>query len=62
MIVTDQPMSGFTVINGTWGLHLGLFIGSVVCYFTYANDDFIIDPVPVMKNKPVFDFYRDLKR
>jgi len=61
MIVTDTPLSGFTVINGTWGLHLGLFIGSIVCYATYSNDDFIIDPVPIFEVRPNFDFYRYLK-
>ena len=38
MIITDSTLTGFTVINGSWGLQLGLFVGSLYNYFLYPSD------------------------
>ena len=39
MIVTDTTLVGYTMINGTWGLQLGLLIASLCSYF--------INPTPL---------------
>lgn len=33
MIVTDTTLVGFTMINGTWGVQMALFIASLFNYF-----------------------------
>ena len=32
MIVTDTTLVGYTMINGTWGLQMALFIASLFNY------------------------------
>lgn len=39
MLVTDTTLVGYTMINGTWGLQMALFIASMCNYF--------INPVPL---------------
>ena len=39
MIVTDTTLSGYTVINGSWGLQFGLLVGSMYNYFTYPSNE-----------------------
>ncbi len=38
MIVTDTTLSGYTVINGSWGLQMGLLVGSLYNYYIYSSD------------------------
>jgi len=38
MIVTDSSINGYTVINGSWGLQMGLLVGSLYNYFMYPSD------------------------
>lgn len=38
MIVTDTTLSGYTVINGSWGLQMGLLVGALYNYFMYPSD------------------------
>jgi dimeric dUTPase (all-alpha-NTP-PPase superfamily) len=33
MIVTDSTLVGYTMINGTWGLQMALFIAALFNYF-----------------------------
>lgn len=33
MIVTETTLVGYTMINGTWGLQMALFIASLFNYF-----------------------------
>ena len=33
MIVTDSTLVGYTLINGTWGLQLGLLVASLFNYY-----------------------------
>ena len=44
MIVLDTTLVGFTMINGTWGLQLALFIASLFNYF--------INPTPTPPQDP----------
>lgn len=39
MIVTDTTLVGYTMINGTWGLQMALFIASLFNY--------LINPTPL---------------
>ena len=38
MIVTDTTLSGYTVINGSWGLQMGLLVGALYNYYMYPSD------------------------
>lgn len=42
MIVCETTIIGYTVINGTWQLQLGLFVASL--YQLYAYPNIIVDP------------------
>jgi hypothetical protein len=44
MIVTDTTLVGFTMINGTWGTQLALFIASLFNYFVNPSPDIPFDP------------------
>lgn len=35
MIVTDSTLQGYSVVAGTWGLHMALL---VACLFNYIED------------------------
>jgi hypothetical protein len=37
MIVTETTLVGFTLINGTWGTQMALFIAALFNYFTNPN-------------------------
>jgi hypothetical protein len=37
MIVTDSTLVGYTMINGTWGLQMALFIASLFNYLINPN-------------------------
>lgn len=37
MIVTDTTLVGFTMISGTWGVQLALFVASMFNYFVTPN-------------------------
>lgn len=39
MIVTDSTLVGFTMINGTWGMQLGLLVACLTNYFIYPVVD-----------------------
>ena len=39
MIVTQTTLVGFTLINGTWGVQMALFIASLFNYFVKPNPD-----------------------
>lgn len=39
MIVTDTTLVGFTMINGTWGVQLALFIASIFEYYVSPHPD-----------------------
>lgn len=39
MIVTDTTLVGFTMISGTWGVQLALFIASMFNYFVSPDPD-----------------------
>lgn len=38
MIVTDTTLAGYTVINGSWGLQMGLLVGALYNYYMYPSD------------------------
>jgi len=40
MIVTDSTLVGYTMINGTWGLQMALFIASLFNYFVNPDPEF----------------------
>lgn len=37
MIITDTTLVGYTVINGSWQLHLGLLIGTYYNNYMYPD-------------------------
>ena len=37
MIVTESTLVGYTVVNGSWGLQLGLMIGAIFNLYFYPN-------------------------
>ena len=43
MIVTDSTLVGYTMINGTWGLQMALFIASLFNYFINPNPEYTAD-------------------
>lgn len=43
MIVTDTTLVGFTMISGTWGVQLALFIASMFNFFVSPDPDVIQD-------------------
>ena len=40
MIVTDSTLVGYTMINGTWGLQMALFIASLFNFFINPYPEF----------------------
>ena len=40
MIVTDSTLVGYTMINGTWGLQMALFIASLFNYFLNPHPEY----------------------
>jgi hypothetical protein len=44
MIVTDTTLTGYTVINGSWGLQFGLLVGSTYNYICYPSSEMISYP------------------
>jgi len=45
MIVTETTLVGYTVVNGSWGLHLGLMFGAI--FMLYYYNDIEYPPVDV---------------
>jgi hypothetical protein len=43
MIITDTTLVGYTVINGSWQLHLGLLGGNLYNNFVYPDSQLIVD-------------------
>lgn len=39
MIVTDSTLVGFTMINGSWGLQMGLLVACLFNFIIYPNID-----------------------
>lgn len=39
MIVTEATLVGFTLINGTWGVQMALFIASLFNFFVNPDPD-----------------------
>jgi hypothetical protein len=37
MIVTESTLVGYTVVNGSWGLQLGLMIGAIFNLYFYTE-------------------------
>jgi hypothetical protein len=50
MIVTDSTLVGYTMINGTWGLQMALFIASLFNYFINPNLEYTNDYADEDKN------------
>ena len=44
MIVTDTTLTGYTVINGSWGLQFGLLVGSTYNYLVYPSSELVAYP------------------
>jgi len=40
MIVTDSTLVGYTMINGTWGLQMALFIASLFNYLINPSPEY----------------------
>ena len=41
MIVTDTTLTGYTVINGSWGIQFGLLVGATYNYIVYPSSEMI---------------------
>lgn len=45
MLVTQSSLVGYTIINGTVGIQLAMFVGSIYSYFTFTPNYFLVkDP------------------
>jgi hypothetical protein len=53
MIITDTTLVGYSVINGTWSIQLGLLVGSLVNLTMFPNSMLKIPQNPL--------FHRDLQ-
>ena len=40
MIVTETTLVGYTVVNGSWGLHLGLMVGAIFTLYFYNEIEY----------------------
>ena len=55
MIITDTTIVGYAVINGSWSIQMGLFIGSLVNLLMFKKDDLIIAPSPLIIHGNLLD-------
>ena len=51
MIETESILSGYTVAVGSWTLHLGMFIGSLINFIAYPSDKMVYIQQPWLKTE-----------
>lgn len=44
MIITDSSLVGYTVITGSWQLHLAMLVATAFNNYAYPNSELLIKP------------------